>query len=55
MAKYSFDFKRKAVQEYLDGKGGYKYLSEKICHFTNTHIFNLFIVCHFICSPSQST
>ena len=29
MAKYSFEFKKKIVTEYLNGKGGYKYLSEK--------------------------
>lgn len=29
MAKYSYEFKKKVVQEYLDGKGGYKYLTKK--------------------------
>ncbi len=29
MAKYSFEFKLKVVQEYLDGKGGYKVLSKQ--------------------------
>ena len=29
MAKYSYDFKKKIVQEYLDGNGGYKYLAKK--------------------------
>jgi transposase len=29
MAKYSFDFKLKLVQEYLEGKGGYKFLCDK--------------------------
>lgn len=29
MAKYTFEFKRKVVQEYPDGKGGYSYLSKK--------------------------
>ena len=29
MAKYSFEFKKKIVQEYLDGKGGYGYLAKK--------------------------
>jgi len=28
MAKYSFEFKLKVVQEYLDGKGGYNYLTK---------------------------
>lgn len=28
MAKYSFEFKKKVVQEYLDGKGGYEYLAK---------------------------
>ena len=27
MAKHSFEFKKKVVLEYLDGKGGVKYLS----------------------------
>ena len=29
MAKYSFEFKKKIVLEYLAGKGGYKYLADK--------------------------
>lgn len=29
MAKYSFEFKKKVVQEYLDGQGGTLYLSRK--------------------------
>ena len=29
MAKYSFEFKKKIVQEHLEGKGGYRYLSEQ--------------------------
>lgn len=29
MAKYSFEFKLKLVQEYLNGKGGYKFISDK--------------------------
>ncbi len=29
MAKHSFEFKKKVVLEYLDGKGGVKYLSKK--------------------------
>ena len=29
MAKYSFEFKKKVVQEYLDGKGSYEFLSRK--------------------------
>lgn len=29
MAKYSYDFKFKLVQEYLEGKGGYQYISDK--------------------------
>ena len=28
MAKYSFDFKKRVVLEYLSGKGGYNYLAE---------------------------
>ena len=29
MAKYSFEFKKKIVQEYLNGEGGYMYLAKK--------------------------
>lgn len=29
MAKYSYEFKLKLVQEYLSGEGGYKYISDK--------------------------
>ena len=29
MAKHSFEFKKKVVLEYLDGKGGMTYLSKK--------------------------
>ncbi|MGM0240948.1 hypothetical protein ID741_003568 [Enterococcus sp. AZ103] len=29
MAKYSFEPKLKIVHEYLDGKGGYQYLTKK--------------------------
>ena len=29
MAKHSFEFKKKVVLEYLDGKGGTPYLSKK--------------------------
>ncbi len=29
MAKYSFEFKKKVVQAYLNGEGGYKYLAKK--------------------------
>lgn len=29
MAKYSLEFKKKVVQEYLSGKGSYKYLAKK--------------------------
>ena len=29
MAKYSFEFKQKVVQEYLNGKGSYEYIAEQ--------------------------
>ncbi len=29
MAKYNYEFKLKVVQEYLNGKGSYNYLSKK--------------------------
>jgi len=31
MAKYTFDFKKKVVQDYLNGEGGALYLSKKYC------------------------
>ena len=29
VAKYSFEFKKKVVEEYLNGEGGYEYLAQK--------------------------
>ena len=29
VAKYSYEFKKKVVCEYIQGEGGYKYLSKK--------------------------
>lgn len=29
MAKYSYEFKKKVVQAYLNGEGGYTHLAEK--------------------------
>ena len=29
MAKYSYEFKKKVVMDYINGKGGYKYLCKK--------------------------
>jgi transposase-like protein len=29
MAKYSFEFKKKIVQAYLNGEGGYTFLADK--------------------------
>ena len=29
MAKYSYEFKQKVVQAYLNGEGGYEYLANK--------------------------
>ena len=37
MAKYSFEFKKKIVNEYLSGKGGYEYLSKKYNVDPNGH------------------
>ena len=45
MAKYSFEFKKKVVLEYLDGKGGVLYFSKiyglasdlKLCKWTNAY------------------
>lgn len=38
MAKYSFEFKKKVVLEYLDGKGGTPYLSKKYGLGSNTQL-----------------
>lgn len=35
MAKYSFEFKKKVVQEYLNDEGGYEYLAKK--HNISSH------------------
>lgn len=37
MAKYCFEFKKKIVNEYLSGKGGYDYLSKKYNVDPNGH------------------
>ncbi len=29
MAKYSYEFKKKVVMDYINGKGGYEYLSKE--------------------------
>jgi transposase len=29
MAKYSFEFKKRIIQDYITGKGGYRYLADK--------------------------
>ena len=38
MSKYSFDFKKKVVMEYLNGKGGWDYLTEKYKLGTNSQL-----------------
>ena len=38
MAKYSFDFKKKVVQSYLNGEGGYKHLAKQYKMPSNTPI-----------------
>ena len=38
MAKHSFEFKKKVVLEYLDGKGGVTYLSKKYGLGSNTQL-----------------
>ena len=35
MAKYSYEFKLKVVQEYLNGEGGYNYLWKKYNIYSN--------------------
>lgn len=40
MAKYTLQFKRKVIQEYLDGKGGYKALAEKFGVKTKSQVQN---------------
>ena len=42
MAKYSFEFKKKIVLEYLDGKGGLTYLSKNmVLALTNSYAIGL--------------
>ena len=38
MAKYSFEFKKKVVLSYLNGEGGYKYLSCTSQHILDTKL-----------------
>lgn len=38
MAKYSFEFKKKVVLEYMAGGGGVDYLSKKYCLGSNTQL-----------------
>ena len=38
MSKYSFDFKKKIVMEYLDGEGGWDYLTKKYELGTNSQL-----------------
>lgn len=38
MAKYNFEFKKKVVQSYLNGEGGYEYLAEKYDVPTKTEV-----------------
>lgn len=38
MAKYSFEFKKKVVLEYIAGGGGVDYLSKKYCLGSNTQL-----------------
>ena len=38
MAKYTFEFKKKIVQEYLEGQGGVDYLARKYSFSSNTPI-----------------
>ena len=40
MAKYSYEFKKKVVQAYLNGEGGYTYLSEKYGVKNKRQVFN---------------
>ena len=38
MSKYSFDFKKKVVMEYLNGEGGWNYLTKKYSLGTNSQL-----------------
>ena len=40
MAKYTLEFKRKVIEEYLAGKGGYKALAEKFGVKTKGQVHN---------------
>ena len=41
MAKHSFEFKKKVVLDYLDGKGGMQYLSKKYELGSNSQLLKL--------------
>ncbi len=47
MSKYSFDFKKKVVMEYLNGEGGWDYLTEKYQNYQLSYLSNLHL--KFIC------
>lgn len=40
MAKYNFEFKIKIVQKYLDGAGGYAYLTKKYGVSSESQLIN---------------
>ena len=40
MAKYSYEFKKKVVQAYLNGEGGYTHLAEKYCVKNKRQVLN---------------
>lgn len=42
MAKYSFEFKKKVVLEYINGEGGTQYLSTKYGLGSNSQIVSRF-------------
>lgn len=40
MAKYSYEFKMKVVQSYLDGEGSYIYLAKNITYLQRQELKN---------------
>ena len=52
MPKYSFEFKKKVVEAYLRGEGGYSYLAKKYVELLVLHTLLVQILIHALCAPS---
>lgn len=52
MPKYSFGFKKKVVEAYLRGEGGYSYLAKKYVELLVLHTLLVQILIHALCAPA---